>query len=120
MDPTGAPGPVDPAPVGEFGIQITSAPVVAKARTLKVRDWGRKVVRENISVVDRIGAMGRGEPDPGEFRETVVADPEKDLRDLWNTDVEADLVEEAVAEIDKLTDEELAKLPRKPRRKTKK
>lgn len=57
-------------------------------------------------MVDRIGAMGRGEPDPGERR--------PGLRDLWGLNTR--IAQEMADEIDKTIAEEAHKFVRKRRR----
>jgi hypothetical protein len=82
-------------PLYGFKFEIEAAPIQAKARKLK-SDWGPPGLKER-SAVDRLGALGDGEPDPGP---KLPNTPEEDLRDLWGTDPAADLINNALEEIE--------------------
>jgi len=71
-------------------LDIKSAPAVWKPRKLKM-DWSQPLLSER-SAVDRMAAVGRGEPDPG----PDLPSPVQDLLDLWGTSPEAGIIEEAL------------------------
>ena len=65
----------------DYDLQITVTPVKARPRRL-----GRE-----IGAVDRLAALGRGEPDPGDFRPTLIShEAADDLRALFEDDHRAD------------------------------
>lgn len=85
--------------IPEVSFEITVTHVVANPRKLK-SVWGQE--RRFIDVVERLAAIEAGLPDPGEW-EVLGPDPADQLRSLWGSDVEADLVEQAAQEINDAT-----------------
>jgi len=79
-------------PFADFKFHVEADPVVAKARSLKM-DFGSPL--KERSVVDRMGAIADGEPDPG----PDLPDPVADLRRLWGTDPTEGLINALIDEM---------------------